>query len=1009
MNGGFSMNSAVSSRGFSFLRIIFSVAASLVLLTAGAYSSRAQGTLQNATLFGTVSDSSGAPMVGAQVVLTSPALQGAQTVTTDADGNYRVPELPPGSYKIVYSMAGFQSEARNDFNLTSGFNARVDVSLKVGAASQTVEVTGEAPVVDTATTSSLGEISRPVMDAVPSTRSMTDAVYLSAGVRPSNTPDVGGSVLGAQQSVAAYGFSANIVTLVEGVDVMQQSGGEHGGPSGSGPGQLPDYDGLSEVTVITTGAQADIGEAGPVIIATLKSGSNNFHGDAHFMAEPGGFQRTNLPDTDAGQPISKIGGPKANQLQYFYDAQGDVGGRIIRDKLWFWGGYHLERNSLATFGLPGKDGTGQGYNPTHQDDNEAKVTYQASKNVRIIGDYNFMSKFNPEYTVYQTPASGYGPSYHYWVGFWNEKGEVIWTPNSKWVIDILGGYKYQYYSYPNQAGVSVAGNPYTLNQTTGNTSGADFNITQFDGGSHDRVVYSATASYSPNGKHQFQFGEQLFFPDKHKGYFFDHPSGNYELIVKGTPPNITPYQLVTFNFPFKAEGKENAIGEYFKDTWRATTRLTVNYGVRFDYYKVFNDKTVAPTGPFSLGMTAPAVTVGTWKRFTPRIGIAYDLTGSGKSVIRAAYGIYNIPFVGEFDLVDFNPASLTQTTYNWSGDTCQVTQYTNCAPSAAFLSAIQGSLTNPSATTFNGQNIYTSTASAALAQLNPNLKLPYLHTMNVEYERELRPNLAVRAIYVYQREQDMYDQVFPNRPLGAYTVPFNTTYPATDPVNAGKPLTVYTYPSSYANANQYQFANRTSAGPDFYSSLGFSITKRQVKWWGAGASMDFTKDHRYLNSGNIFTASNGFGQSAANPVAPYQQAFPLDLTWDYSFKTYLVTKLPYRINFGVNYEYLAGQPNYTTDQITNVPFLGTVTIPINQFGSDRNPGINVLNLRFGRIFPIKEHNSLELTLELFNALNVAPWETVNYINGAAGTSKQFGYGTSPLPPMIGRVGATFKF
>jgi Carboxypeptidase regulatory-like domain/TonB dependent receptor len=1014
MSGIIFMNREKAISRFSSERLIVGLIMVFALLSAGVSVAHAQGTLQNASLFGTLTDSSGASLPGGTVTVTSTALQGAQTATTDGAGSYRIEQLPPGIYQVKYSMAGFEPEIRTDVNLTSGFNARIDVALKVGATSQSVQVTGASPVVDTATTSALGEIPQTVMEAVPSTRAMTDAVYLAPGVRPSATPDIGGSDLGAQQGVGAYGFAANVVTLVEGVDVMQQSGGEHGGPTGSGLGQLPDYDGIADLTIISTGAQADIGEAGPVVIVTMKSGSNQWHGDAHFLYEPHGFQLTNLPANSPGL------GAAANQLQYFYDIQGDVGGKIKRDKLWFWAGYHPERNNAAVYLLPGPGGVGQGYNPTHQDDVEGKVTYQPSKSVRIIGDFNFNSKFNPYYTVYQTPASGIEPSYHYLVGFWNEKGEVIWTPSSKWIVDILGGYKYQYYSYPNQPGVSVAGNPYTYNQTTGITSGADFNITQFDGGSHDRIVYTGTGSYLPNGKHQLQFGLQLFLPDKHKGYFFDHPSGNYELItcnagssatcpVTSTYPTGTPepYQFLTFNFPFKAEGKENAIGEYVKDTWRATKRLTVNAGVRYDYYKVFNDGTKAPSGPFSLGATYPALTVNTWNRFTPRIGVAYDLTGSGKSVIRGSYGMYNIPFVGELDLVDFNPASLAQTTYNWSTDTCQVTAYTHCAPSAAFISAITGSLTNPSQTTFNGKNIYTTTSSAALAQLNPHLRLPFLHEASVQFEHELMPNLAVRATYVYMREEDMYDQVFPNRPITAYTVPYQTTYPAPDPVNGGKPLTIYTYPASYAAANQYIFANRASNKPDFYNALSFSLTKRQGNRWGAGVSADFTKDHRYLNSANVFAASNGFGQSAATPVAPYQLAFPLDLTWDYTLKSYVTSLLPYSVTLGLTYEFLAGTPNYTTDQITGVPFLGTVTMPVNQYGSNRNPDQNVMSVRAGRVFKWKERNSLEPTLELFNALNAAPAETVNYINGT-GTNK-FGYVSAVMPPFIGRFGVTYRF
>jgi hypothetical protein len=167
-------------------------------------------------------------------------------------------------------------------------------------------------------------------------------------------------------------------------------------------------------------------------------------------------------------------------------------------------------------------------------------------------------------------------------------------------------------------------------------------------------------------------------------------------------------------------------------------------------------------------------------------------------------------------------------------------------------------------------------------------------------------------------------------------------------------------------------------------------------------TLDLTKNHQYSIQSNVFAA----GQSAAQPVAPYQTAFPLNETWDWAFKSYFTYDLPYRLTFGLNYQILAGVPNYGIDQFS-VPNLGTVSIPVNKYGTDRTPTMHVMNLRFGRIFPIKEHNTLEFTFELFNALNVSPGTSVNYIYGSG--TKTFGYTTTYLDPLIGRIGAVFKF
>src|ERR1700722_17418660 len=144
----------------------------LILMSGAGRTLWAQETMQGSTIFGTVTDTSGAAVAGATVEVTSPALQGAKTATTDSDGAYRIPDLPPGTYHISYSKDGFQTDVRTDFTLTTGFAARVDVALKVGATTQTVEVTGEAPVIDTSTTVTSTDLGRPTLDAVPTTRSI---------------------------------------------------------------------------------------------------------------------------------------------------------------------------------------------------------------------------------------------------------------------------------------------------------------------------------------------------------------------------------------------------------------------------------------------------------------------------------------------------------------------------------------------------------------------------------------------------------------------------------------------------------------------------------------------------------------------------------------------------------------------------------------------------------------------------------------------------------------------
>ena len=344
-----------------------------VALMATATSTYAQETVVNGAVFGRVLDETGSALPGVTVEVSGPSLQRTQTTTSDGQGAYRVSNLPAGVYRIEYSLSGFRTDVRSGFTLAVGFNARVDVTMKIGAVEQMIEVTGQSPIVDVSTSVVSNTFTRANLDSVPTSRSIFQAVYMAPGVRPTNTPDVGGSQLGNQQAMGAYGYSGNMVPLVDGINVLQANSQN----AGSSPGDFVDYDSLTELKVVSTGADADHGPPGTVMIAVIKTGGNDYHGDGRIMRQWSGFQRTNLPD-------SFPGGSAVNQLKDFTDAFGDFGGKVVRDRLWFYWASHFQRKKTAVIGYIGPDGN-PGFSFMHQDNHVGKTTFQASKNIKLIG------------------------------------------------------------------------------------------------------------------------------------------------------------------------------------------------------------------------------------------------------------------------------------------------------------------------------------------------------------------------------------------------------------------------------------------------------------------------------------------------------------------------------------------------------------------------------------------------------------------------------------------------
>ena len=262
----------------------------------------------------------------------------------------------------------------------------------------------------------------------------------------------------------------------------------------------------------------------------------------------------------------------------------------------------------------------------------------------------------------------------------------------------------------------------------------------------------------------------------------------------------------------------------------------------------------------------------------------------------------------------------------------------------------------------------------------------------------------MRVQYVYNIEKNEIDEYNIARPLSDY----NVVVPKTDPIT-GNTINIYTYPAAYAGYTflKYEWFNRNAqtggSDPDFFNSMEFSATKRQSSGkWSMLAAFDLTKNHLWITSSTGGEAGNL--SSTARPLTPNQGYFPLNRTWDWVFKASGEYNLPRGFRVSAFYNYLAGTPNYRTDLFTGIPQLGSVTVPVEPFGSERLPAIDLLNLRLARAFPIKERYRIEATADVFNVFNV---------NAATAKTFQTGpsYGTisSIVPPAILRLGAEFSF
>lgn len=297
----------------------FLVGIGLVLVSPAAF---AQST--TSALIGSVTDSTGAFVAGATVTVINAATGVSSSVTDDSQGTYRVSQLPPGTYSIKVSAAGFQSYDISALTLQLDQQARQDVTLSVGESTQTVEVLGTTPLLDTAT-SNIGQVITPrqIQDLPLNGRDFLQLATLSAGVSPiapgvsspastwTGTSVVSLSIAGLREDDVSY--------LYDGIETRN---GWYGAA-----GLLPSIDNIQEFKVEQTGSSAAYGDAGAFINVVTKSGTNNLHGTIYE------FLRNNALDT---RNYFDVGAPPAFHQNQF---GASLGGRIRRNKMFYFLNY----------------------------------------------------------------------------------------------------------------------------------------------------------------------------------------------------------------------------------------------------------------------------------------------------------------------------------------------------------------------------------------------------------------------------------------------------------------------------------------------------------------------------------------------------------------------------------------------------------------------------------------------------------------------------------------------
>ena len=473
-----------------------------------------------------MTDASGAALPGVTATLTSPALQvGQETTVTGADGTYRFGDLPTGLYRVTFELAGFKTFVRDELRLPIGFVARVDVGMEIGGIEESVTVSGAAPVVDLTSTTTSVNLTRDTLETIPAGRGYQHLFAMTPGVTTGGAPDVGDSSLASRNPIQAYGVASTAKMDVEGMNI---SVGESSGV------YFQTYS-FEEIQIKTSGNDAEVSTPGISMVSVLKSGSNQFHGSYVAAYQGKGFESSNLTDQLRAQGLSAT-----SPLRYYYEYAADLGGRLIKDKLWFFVATSKQQRVSGLLGFASGRGADGEYltadDPLADYENNLtshaiKVSYQATQNNRLIGVWQPMLKYQPQRdgarfrplestTDYRNPGGVY-------------KGELQSTLTNRIVANVNAGYggnRADYSSTRSKVGAAVPGNPSRLDrETTLRTGSSEHN----NKGYSDRWQVDANVSFFPEkflgGRHEMKSGTTTYWERGGEGKTLN-PAGDYVLV-----------------------------------------------------------------------------------------------------------------------------------------------------------------------------------------------------------------------------------------------------------------------------------------------------------------------------------------------------------------------------------------------------------------------------------------------------------------------------------------------
>lgn len=639
---------------------------------------------------GIVRDTSGAVLPGVTVEAASPALiEKVRTAVTNGEGRYNIVGLQPGTYAVVFSLVGFNAVRFEGIGVNANFTATVNAELQVGALEETITVTAESPLVDTQNVTQQTRVSKDLLEALPSA-SMGGSVLINMTPGLTGTAsiaDVGGTAgyregMGSNANNASYHGRQGLSYNIDGLSILSVL---NEGTFSFVPNPLL----LGEITV-ETGGSADNSGNGLALNAIPQEGGNAMHFMARGLFSNGAMSAGNLTDEWIARGIKEPG-----KLDYHYDAGFTAGGPIKRDKIWFFAAIKYQGtknfdtdsyfNATQDSVLFTPDLNRPSFTDALQRSHAGRITWQASPRHK----FNFLLDAQNNW-VYRHPIATNSPeAKHRWNFDPSYITQVKWTmtASSRLLLEAAAGAAVSHWDTYLQPEVGP-NNVRVTEQSTGRTYGMG---EPRDPDLDERYNQRASLTYT-TGSHNIKVGVTV-----------EELRADYGLgFVPGGPPhknvdiayvflNQRPLSITQNSRPYVTKDRISPdLAIFAQDQW-AISRLSINYGLRFEYLKGHvPEQDVAATRFLPARHYDRVDDLPNWKDITPRVGVAYDVFGNSKTAVRFNFARYlrkegtGIP--NSLNPINTSVNSVTRTWSDTDGDfepDCDLTNFNlndECGP-----------------------------------------------------------------------------------------------------------------------------------------------------------------------------------------------------------------------------------------------------------------------------------------------------------------------------------------